>query len=51
MRSIEECRKILVDDNETYTDEEIKFIREHLYKMATTAKKHSNKKSLQNEKI
>ena len=40
MLSIEKCKTILVDDNETYTDEEIKTIREHLYKMATTVKKH-----------
>ena len=35
MLSIEKCKKILVDDNETYTDEEIKKIRAELYKMAS----------------
>lgn len=40
MLSIEKCKKILVDDNEAYTDDEIKVIREHLYNMATIVKKN-----------
>jgi len=34
MLSIEKCKKVLIDDVETYTDEEVKMIREYLYKMA-----------------
>lgn len=34
MLSIEKCKTILVDDDETYTDDEVKTIRKHLYKMA-----------------
>ena len=37
MISIEECKKILLDNGEFFSDEEIKLIREHLYKASKIA--------------
>ena len=37
MISIEECKKILLDNEESFTEEEIKKIREHLYKASKIA--------------
>lgn len=34
MVELEECRKILLDNEEVYTDDELIMIREHLLKMA-----------------
>ena len=37
MISIEECKKILLDNGESFTDDEVKFIRQHLYKASKIA--------------
>ena len=34
MLTVENCRKILQDNGEDYTKEQVEKIREHLYKMA-----------------
>ena len=38
MLSIEKCKEILVNSEIKYTDEQIKVIREYLYKLAALAK-------------
>jgi len=51
MLSLEKCKKILVDNTEKYTDEEIKMIREHLYKIAEISyQKNKNEKYVYNKK-
>jgi hypothetical protein len=34
MLSIELCKKVLNDKNKNYSNEQVKLIRDHLYKMA-----------------
>lgn len=44
MVSIEQCKKILEENNETYTNEEIRLIREFLYNYSHVSNLHRENK-------
>ncbi|MFK7107984.1 hypothetical protein [Flavobacterium oreochromis] len=46
MIAVEECKKILLDNGDSYTDEEVKLIREFLYKAAKMTLEENNSKKL-----
>ncbi|MBC5835067.1 hypothetical protein G6N05_11920 [Flavobacterium sp. F372] len=50
MIPVEECKKILLDNGESFTDEEVKLIRELLYKAAKISVEVNSSKKLNNGK-
>ncbi len=50
MLTVENCRKILQDNGEDYTTEEVEKIREFLYKMAKIVVESTPKENSENDK-
>jgi hypothetical protein len=50
MLTVENCRKILQDNGEDYTEEEVEKIREFLYKMAKIVIESTQQENNENDK-